>query len=301
MAAASAACSSALLGEGRQLLLVELSGEQQAADVRRQLAVAGDVERREREPHGLQHVDVLESERLQRRAPGHGETQAVGGRQRRQQPPGATGQDSRAAWPPPGGRRHRDSVPASAQRRRSLPFTGRGPIWRSVLVRRRVVAHELLAQLRRDPAEDGKADVAPQDLPELRRGAALVAADDDHAGDLEAPGEGADAIGRGSHRGAPLARVQDQHERRVETGGDVDRPRALDAVPAVEGRLHRHQEHEIAALAPVVVELAARPSSWSAGSSTRGALPSPAYRSRHSGRSAPMVIARTARCSAKHA
>ena len=109
--------------------------------------------------------------------------------------------------------------------------------------------------MRRDPAEDGKADVAPQDLPELRRGAALVATDDDHSGDLEALGKGADARGRRGHRGPPLTCVEDQDERRVETDGDVDRPRALHALPAVEGRLHRHQEHEIAALAPGVVEL----------------------------------------------
>ncbi len=254
IAAASAACSSTLPANVRQLLFVELPGEQQTADVRRQFAVAGDVERRQRKPHRLQHVDVFEGERLQGRAPGHGETQAVGGRQRRQQQRGAAGQKA----PPRGRRQEVVAVKIGARLGAQAPLTALDRARTDLAKRargRRVVPRELLAQLRRDPAKDGQTDVAPQDLPELRRGAVLVTADDDRSGDLEALGEGADTIGRRSHRGPPIARVQDQHERRVETGGDVDRPRALDTVPAVEGRLHRHQEHEIAALAPAVVEL----------------------------------------------
>ena len=119
---------------------------------------------------------------------------------------------------------------------------------------RSVLAHELLAQLRRQPAEQRQAHVAAQDRAELRPGAALVRAHHDHAGDLHAFGQRAHAVDGRRRGGAAVARVDDEHDRRIEAGGDVHGARTAHALPAVQRRLHCREQDQVAALAPVVEE-----------------------------------------------
>ena len=86
---------------------------------------------------------------------------------------------------------------------------------RTVPLPMRALAHELLAELRRDLAEDRQADVAPQHLQQLAPRRRVVGPDDDQAGDVGLPGQLARAQHRGGGRGAALAGVQHEHERRV--------------------------------------------------------------------------------------
>ena len=209
-------------GELRKPLLVELAREQQAADVGRQLAVACDVERRQLEPHRLEHVDVLEGERLERRAPGDGQREAGGGRRRRQQPAWPAGQIASAG----GGRVDLVDVQIGGRlgaEPQLAALGGPGAELADAGLCTRVLAHELLGELRRDPAQYRQTGLASDDRGQLGRRTALVAPHDDRARELDAAGQRPQAAHRRRGGRPRVARVDDEHHRRVVAFGDVDR------------------------------------------------------------------------------
>ena len=111
---------------------------------------------------------------------------------------------------------------ASRQRAASPPFDRLRPDLPQRPLAAAVPARELLAELRRHPAEQrqlgGVFDEAPQPL-----GAALlVPADDDDPGELDAAREQPEPAGPRAQGGSALARVDDQHERRVQSERDVE-------------------------------------------------------------------------------
>ena len=210
-------------GERRQLLLVEQAGDEEAGRALGQRRVAADVQRLEREAHGLEQVDGLERERLERRSPGDGEREAGGGRKRREQPARPRRQVAAAR-----GRRLQTlavQVRAGLAAERGLSSLDRlGADLAQAALAAAVLARELLAQLRRQPARaPGSLAVSSRMRRSSRGGALVVAADDDDAGELDAAGQHAHAAGGRGGRGAPLAGVDDEHERGVERDGDVHR------------------------------------------------------------------------------
>ena len=158
-----------VVGERVDRLLVERAGEEQAVAGLGQLAVARDVERHEVDAHRLQHVDVLEHDGLQRRPPGHRHDE-VGGRGLGQQ------QAARRRRQKAAPRRHgHDLVELQVggglaaelhQRRLGRPRAAQRA---HRAARGRVLAQELLGQLRRDVAEQRQAHVAAQRLLQLER------------------------------------------------------------------------------------------------------------------------------------
>jgi hypothetical protein len=118
-----------------------------------------------------------------------------------------------------------------------------------------VLAQELLGELRRDVPQQGQTDIAPQGFLELRAGARVVAADQHHAADLELARQGPRAVDDGRGAGPSAASIEHQHDRRVDAARQIDGPRAVDALPAIEQRPHRDDQREIHVLAPLIEQL----------------------------------------------
>ena len=242
-------------GERRQLFLVQEAGDEEAGRGRRQRRVAADVQGLEREAHGLEQVDGVERERLERRPPGDREREAGGGRKRREQPARPRRQVAAAR----GRRRQTLAVQERAglaAERGLSPLDRLGTDLTQAALAAAVLARELLAELRRQPAEHRQPGGLLEDAAQVRGGALVVATDDDGAGELDGAGQYARAAGgRGGGRTA-LAGVDDEHQRGVQRHGDVHRTRALDAFPAIQRRLHRHDHGEVRVGGPGLVELA---------------------------------------------
>ena len=103
-----------------------------------------------------------------------------------------------------------------------------------------MLAHELLAELRRDLTEDRQTDVAPQHLQQLAPADRVVCTHHDQSGYVGPAGQLASTQRRRRGRGAALAGVQHQHQRRVHADRIVDGTRAVHALPAIQRRAGGH-------------------------------------------------------------
>ncbi len=254
----------------------------------------------ERETHRLEEVDGLERERLERRPPGDGERQPGGGRERREQAARPRRQEAATR----GRRLQAFAIQVAARlpaESRLATLDGRWADLAQSALAAAVLACELLAELRRQPAEHRQPGGLFQDAAQLAGRTLVVAADDDRPGEFQAAGQHARAAGGRSRGGAPLASVDDEHERGVEGGRHVHRTRPLDALPTVQRGLDGHDDREVGVRRPCVVQFAGD------GVADQPRVEDPRRPRRRpeeeppEGRSAPRRTGRTARSSANAA